>query len=78
MLATPAYATAFQIDVRPSKLPDSTDAVPRLAAEHLDVDGMVWLVVGDARTQLDRLRGLGLGEPVVVDREGRSVSNEGA
>ncbi|MDE0396017.1 MAG: insulinase family protein [Gammaproteobacteria bacterium] len=45
--------------------------VRMLAAEHLDVDRMVWLVVGDARTQLSRLRGLGLGEPVVLDREGR-------
>ena len=45
--------------------------VRMLAAEHLDVGGMVWLVVGDARTQLSRLRGLGLGEPVVLDRESR-------
>ena len=45
--------------------------VRMLAAEHLDVGRMVWLVVGDARTQLSRLRGLGLGEPVVLDREGR-------
>ncbi len=31
---------------------------------------MVWLVVGDAATQLDRMRGLGLGEAILVDREG--------
>ncbi len=56
----------------------TVERVRMLAAEHLDVDRMVWLVVGDARTQLGRLCGLGLGEPVVLDREGRSVSNEGA
>jgi hypothetical protein len=31
---------------------------------------MVWLVVGDARTQLGRLGGLGLGDPILVDRQG--------
>ena len=56
----------------------TVERVRMLAAEHLDVDRMVWLAVGDARTQLGRLRGLGLGEPAALDREGRSVSDEGA
>jgi zinc protease len=55
----------------------TVERVRALAAEHLDVDRMIWLVVGDARTQLGRLHGLGLGEPILLDREGRSVSEEG-
>jgi zinc protease len=50
--------------------------VPRvreLADEYLDLDGMIWLVVGDARTQLPRLRALELGEPILLDRDGRPV-----
>lgn len=42
-----------------------------LADRYLDPARMAWLVVGDARTQLSRLRALGLGEPILVDREGR-------
>ena len=43
--------------------------VRELAARHLGGD-MVWLVVGDAATQLGRLEALGLGTPVVLDRSG--------
>jgi zinc protease len=28
---------------------------------------MIWLVVGDAKTQMDRLEQLGFGEPVLVN-----------
>ena len=46
------------------------EEIRELALRYLDSDRMVWLVVGDAATQLDRLRGLGLGEAILVDREG--------
>jgi zinc protease len=49
------------------------DRVRELADEHLDHANMVWLVVGDARTQRSRLRALGLGDPIPVDREGRRI-----
>jgi hypothetical protein len=44
------------------------DAIPfhRLAA----TSKMVWLVVGDARTQLGRLEAPGLGEPIRLNRDG--------
>ncbi len=42
----------------------------RLAESYLDPAGMIWLVVGDARTQRDRLSALGLGDPIPVDRTG--------
>ncbi len=34
---------------------------------------MVWLVVGDAETQRDRLTSLGLGSPIEIDREGNRL-----
>lgn len=36
--------------------------------------GLVFLVVGDAETQLEPLKKLGLGDPVLLDREGGVVS----
>lgn len=39
-----------------------------LAERYLDTSGMIWLVVGDARTQLDRLGALGLGEARSIER----------
>ncbi len=50
-------------------------AIQALASRYLDPSRMVWLVVGDARTQLPRLRALGLGEPTLLDRDGRRVNN---
>jgi zinc protease len=44
-----------------------------LALAYLHPDRMVYLVVGDAATQLSRLRGLGLGNPVLLDVEGDPV-----
>ena len=46
------------------------EEIQRLAEEHLDPAGMIWLVVGDARTQERRLRALGLGPVRRVDRTG--------
>lgn len=42
--------------------------IRRLARSHLDSDKMIWLVVGDAKTQLPRLKELGFGEPVLLGR----------
>jgi zinc protease len=44
-----------------------------LARIHVNHDRMVYVVVGDARTQLDRLGALGLGSPIVVDRDARPI-----
>jgi len=44
-----------------------------LADKYLDSSQMIWLVVGDAATQKDRLAALGLGEPVMLDREGSVI-----
>ncbi|HEX6188194.1 MAG TPA: pitrilysin family protein, partial [Pyrinomonadaceae bacterium] len=40
--------------------------VKALSEKYLNTDRMMWLVVGDAKTQLPRLKELGFGEPVVI------------
>lgn len=45
----------------------TTERIKELAGELLNADKMIWLVVGDAQTQLDRLKELGFGDPVMVN-----------
>jgi zinc protease len=49
------------------------DRIRELAAQYLDTGNMVWLVVGDAASQRARLSALGLGTPVLIDRDGRRL-----
>lgn len=44
-----------------------------LYGRYIRPEKMVYVVVGDARTQFDRLKDAGLGEPVMVDIEGNPV-----
>ena len=41
--------------------------VQKLADNYFRTDAMYYLVVGDAQTQLDRLTGLGFGEPILLN-----------
>jgi zinc protease len=50
------------------------DRVRELATTYLDPNEMIWLVVGDARTQGARLAQLGLGAPIAVDRAGTPLT----
>ena len=43
-------------------------------ADHLDESEMIWLIVGDAATQLERLKDFDYGEPVVLDVQGNRLS----
>ena len=43
------------------------EEIQSLAREYADPNKMIWLVVGDAKTQMDRLQQLGFGEPVLVN-----------
>jgi zinc protease len=43
------------------------ESVKALAGEYLHPEQMIYLVVGDAKTQLPRLKALGLGEPVLIN-----------
>ncbi|MDP2560837.1 pitrilysin family protein [Psychrobium sp. 1_MG-2023] len=40
---------------------------------YMNPDEMIYLVVGDAKTQLPRMKELGLGEPIVLDKRGNPV-----
>jgi zinc protease len=45
----------------------TVDRIRELSAKYLDPDKMIWLVVGDANTQLPRMKELGFGEPVLLN-----------
>jgi zinc protease len=44
------------------------DEIKRLSRKYLDADKMIWLVVGDAKTQLASLKDLGFGEPILIQK----------
>lgn len=45
------------------------DQISDLARKYANPDKMVWVVVGDAETQMDRLEALGFGEPVLISSD---------
>ena len=45
----------------------TVEQIRALAAQYLDPDKMIYLVVGDAATQLERLKQLGFGDPVLLN-----------
>ncbi len=47
----------------------------RLAQAYIHPDNMIYLVVGDAKSQLAGLSELGLGEPILLDKDGKAVKN---
>ncbi|GMR12889.1 MAG: pitrilysin family protein [Gemmatimonadota bacterium] len=51
------------------------DRLRNLAETYILPDRMIYLVVGDAKTQFARLRELGLGEPILLDRQAKRVPN---
>ena len=53
----------------------TVEDVRALARTHLNAARMVYVVVGDARTQLAGLEQLGLGAPILVDRNARPIES---
>lgn len=49
------------------------DELKALAEKYILPDKMVYLVVGDAKTQMDKLKDLGLGEPILLDEKAQPV-----
>lgn len=45
----------------------TVDRIKELAGEYTNPDKMNWLIVGDAETQLERMKDLGYGEPVLIN-----------
>jgi zinc protease len=46
----------------------TVDQIKTLSKKYLDTNKMIWLVVGDAKTQMSRLKELGFGEPVWLNK----------
>ncbi len=51
---------------------DLTEA-KALINQHIDESAMIYLVVGDAKTQLQRIKDLGYGDPIVLDKAGHVI-----
>ncbi|NWF88300.1 MAG: insulinase family protein [Ignavibacteriaceae bacterium] len=47
-----------------------------LAEKYLQPEKLVYLIAGDAKTQFEELKKLGLGEPILLDKEGNKVTNK--
>ncbi len=47
----------------------SLEDLQNLATKYIDPDKMIYLIVGDAETQLNKLEGLGFGKPVLLNNE---------
>ncbi len=46
----------------------TVEQIMNLSQKYLNADKMIWLVVGDAKTQLPRLKELGFGEPILIQK----------
>jgi zinc protease len=46
----------------------TVEQIKALSQKYLDADKMIWLVVGDAKTQLPRLKELGFGDPILIQK----------
>lgn len=45
----------------------TVERINELSAKYLDESKMIWLVVGDAKTQLHRMKDLGFGDPILIN-----------
>lgn len=46
-----------------------------LAQKYIHPDKMIYLIVGDKATQMENLKNLGFGDPILLDKEGNVISN---
>ena len=46
-----------------------------LAQKYINPDKMIYLIVGDKATQMDKLKTLGFGDPILLDKDGNNISN---
>ncbi|MBT8382043.1 MAG: insulinase family protein, partial [Ignavibacteria bacterium] len=64
------YIKKYEEIVRNMTLEDHKE----LANKYIDPNVMTYVIVGDAKTQLEQLKDLGVGKPILVDREGNPVN----
>jgi len=48
----------------------------RLIGEYMNPNELIYVVVGDGKTQLNRLNNLGLGKPIVVNKEKKKLTTD--
>jgi zinc protease len=51
----------------------SIEKIQELAKKHINPNKMIWLFVGDAASQLDRLNELGFGQPVLLNNTSEKI-----
>ncbi|MHB0756612.1 M16 family metallopeptidase [Polaribacter sp. M15] len=51
------------------------EQISALANKYVNPNKMIWLVVGDAETQLERMKELGYGEPVLLNKRQQKIKN---
>ena len=53
----------------------TTEEHKALTQKYIKPNKMIYLIVGDKATQFDKLKELGLGDPILLDKEGKKISN---
>ena len=51
------------------------EQIKELANKYVNPDKMIWLVVGDAETQLERMKELGYGDPFLLNERPKKIKN---
>ena len=51
------------------------ERIRELASEYVNPNSLIWLVVGDAKTQLKRMERLGYGKPVLLNKTEIPIKN---
>ncbi|MDM7921357.1 MAG: hypothetical protein QUS14_03575 [Pyrinomonadaceae bacterium] len=46
----------------------TVERIKALSTRYLNSGRMVWLIVGDAKTQLPRMKELGFGDPILLNK----------
>ncbi|MDE0599733.1 MAG: hypothetical protein OSB51_11225, partial [Dokdonia donghaensis] len=49
--------------------------IKKLSAQYLNPDKMIYLVVGDKKTQMDKLEQLGYGTPILLNEKKQTVKD---
>ena len=54
----------------------TVDKVKELVQKYIHPNNMIYLVVGDAATQAERVGEVGLGAPIMLDKKGAALKSE--
>jgi zinc protease len=51
------------------------ERIKELANKYINPNKMIWLIVGDAETQLERMKELGYGDPILLNETAKPIKN---